>query len=101
MGDLDLNWDAIVTVTVDGKSDLYDSTKDKAKFHQKCKNKYDKQKIRRLLKKKKENQDGEHSETRVTHSSYEKNEFGSLFCAICGEKDILTNLHIAGTFHVT
>ena len=58
MGELDLDWDAMVTVTVDGKSDLYDSIKDKAKFHQKCKNKYDKQKIRRILKKKGESRWG-------------------------------------------
>ena len=101
LGEFDLEWDSMITEKVDGKSDLYGSIKDKAKFHQKCKNRYDKQKIQRILKKKKQNQEAEHSEKHVTRSSYDKHEFGSLFCAICGEKDIVTNLHEAGTFHAS
>ena len=102
LGEMDLELDSMINETVDGISDLYGSIKDKAKFHQKCKNKYDKQKIQRILKKKeKQNQESEPAEKRVTRNTYEKHEFGSLFCAICGEKDIVTNLHEAGTFHAS
>ena len=102
LGELDLEWGSMITETSDGSSDLYGSIKDKAKFHQKCKNKYDKQKIQRILKKQKQqNQEAEHPTKRATRSSYEKHEFGSLFCAICGEKDIVANLHEAGTFHAS
>ena len=102
LGEMDLELDSMINETVDGISDLYGSIKDKAKFHQKCKNKYDKQKIQRILKKKKkQNQESEPAEKRVTRNTYEKHEFGSLFCAICREKDIVTNLHEAGTFHAS
>ena len=46
LGELDLEWESMATVmNDDGKPDLYASIKDKARFHQKCKNGYDKQKI--------------------------------------------------------
>ena len=86
----------------DGKPDLYASIKDKARFHQKCKNGYDKQKINRLLaKRKKQNKDTENPAKRVTRSSIDKKDFGASFCAICGDVDNDENLHAAGTFHAT
>ena len=102
LGELDLEWESMVTVVVDGKPDLYASIKDKARYHQKCKNKYDKQKISRIVKKRaKQEPDAEEKEKPVTRSSYEKKEFGSIFCAICGEEDNIQNLHAAGTLHAS
>ena len=103
LGELDLDWESMATLmNDDGKPDLYASIKDKARFHQKCKNGYDKQKIKRILtKRKKQNQDIENPEKRVMRSSIDKKDFGALFCAICGELDDDKNLHAAGTLHAT
>ena len=99
----ELDWfESMVTVTVEGKPDLYGSIKDKARYHHKCKSRYNTQKIDRILdKRKKQNPAEGPSEKRTTRSSYDKNEFGSLFCAICGKQDDMDNLHAAGTFHAT
>ena len=103
LGELDLEWESMATVmNDDGKPDLYASIKDKTQFHQKCKNGYDKQKINRILaKRKKQNQNRENSAKPVTRSSIPKKDFGAPFCAICGEEDDENNLHAAGTLHAT
>ena len=92
----------MATVTNDdGTPDLYSSIKDKPRFHQKSKNAYDQQKIRRIRAKQEQSKDTEKSERSVTRSSIEKHDIGASFCAICGELDEKTNLHAAGTLHAS
>ena len=100
LGELDLPWEQMVTVTNDdGTPDLYSSIKDKARFHQKCKNGYDKQKISRIRAKRNRIEDAELPRRTVTRSSTVKHSLGDKFCAICGEVDDQVNLHAAGTLH--
>ena len=56
----------------DRKPDLFVSLKGKARFHRKCTKLYDKQKIERILAKRKVNADVEKPEPSVTRSSDDK-----------------------------
>ena len=106
LGRLDLAWN-VITEVVDEEgnrtqaSSLYESLKqNKACFHRVCGSKYNKQKLKRLEKKRDESEQSS-SSTPSTRSSVAKKDFASYFCAICNQADLPENLHARGSIHAT
>ena len=98
-GKLNLQSEALADLNADGEPDFNSSfVKNRATFHWNCFKRFDNQKVQRLTENTTAN---EKTESVNTRTSQPKKKFGGLFCSICSEDDIGTNLIAGGTLHAT
>ena len=99
LGKLDLETECLTNIFENGQPNFVKSfLQNKAYYHKNCATKYNKQKLNRILTRKRKISENKpvSSSTRSIESSQQ---FGSYFCAICSTMDESKKLCAAGTWH--
>ena len=106
IGELDLDWNAFTKQSMEmGTQQAHQFCmnplkKNQACFHRTYGSKYDKQKLKRLAKKRDEAERPSSSASSAC-SSIKKKDFFACFCVLCNQTDLPENLHARGSFHTT